>query len=85
MGGILQQQENLKFFDIKRELFPNKLTHPFQTIKHRNPKRRRRLDYILLRPAKDWAWDKDKSRAEILDLGVSDHSGVFGEIMLKKV
>ena len=80
-----QQNQDFKFFDIKRELFPNKVTHPFQTIKHRNPKRRRRLDYILLRPAKGWVWDKDKSHAEVLDLGVSDHSGVLGEFVLKKI
>lgn len=74
--------DDLKFIDVLRQLYPDDKRHHLISFRNRNPKHEKRIDYILLRPANGWTWDKDQSSAEILDMLLADHNALWAKLTL---
>lgn len=79
-GDIAKNE--MKFIDVLRQLYPDDKRHHLISFRNRNPKREKRIDYILLRPANGWMWDKDQSTGEILDMLLADHNALWAKLTL---
>lgn len=76
--------DELRFIDVVRQLYPDDKRYHLISFRNRNPRLEKRIDYILLRPANGWQWDKSQSSAEILDMLLADHNGTFAKLALVK-
>lgn len=76
--------DEFRFIDVVRQLYPDDKRYHLISFRNRNPRLEKRIDYILLRPANGWQWDKSQSSAEILDMLLADHNGTFAKLVVKK-